>query len=340
MSTIHNQQAIRKKRRKKTPQDNAPAFKKMAFVVLSVPAGGARGMLRWGQKNPRVALATASALVILGLFFYCEQKLVSFSNQRLPDSVALDVVNTDLRLRVRIFTEKALAEAHAKKLSRAEFIKKISSSLEDIDLVDDYWVRSGLDGRFQIRATTQIPILVLEGANNDRYLIGHRLKIMAKNFPETSYPGVLRIFAPELRIQANAPKQSLTPKNLHGKMLRNGAAATMNFSWLAGQGQRIRSAFIERRNGYTLEKMSWRFAQGFTLVLKGTETLATEPGVAPKTQSLTVVLGEIDLPKKLEKLSNILEDLSSRQLMPENIDLNFHEKAIIKLSESGTPVAL
>ena len=340
MSTIDNQQAVRKKRRKRNPQENAPIFKKIGFFLLAVPARGVRNIFRFAHKNPRATLGVVAAVCVVGLLWSAKQSLVKYADRKLPHTVVLDVVNTDLRIRVRNLTEKALSDARARNLSRAEFMRKIGSTLEDIDLIDDYWVRSGLDGRVQIRATTQIPILVLEGANNDRYLIGHRLKIMAKNFPDTGYPGVMRISAPELRIQNPSPKQSLANKGAHNRVLRGGASATMNFSWLASQGQRIRSAFIERRNGYSLEKMSWRSAQGFALLLKGTETPATEAGTAPKAQLLNVVLGESDIPKKLEKLSNILEDLSSRQLMPENIDLNFHEKALIKLSESGTNVAL
>lgn len=363
MGLLESQQPARKKRRKKTPQDTAGPAKKLWYWLLGVPLSLGRLALAVFKDHPRVGTFALVAALSGAAVWLGAARLHAYAERRLPDAIKLDITHAELNARVRTTVEKTLAEARARKLTRPEFTRRLATALDDIDMVDEYWIRTGIDGRLRVRANTQVPILVLEAANGERYLIGHRLKIMAKNFSESAYPGVLRIWAPELRMQNARAKQTLVSKGQGPSarvIYRGNTPLAMNFSWLANQGQRIRGAVIENKVGFTLEKISWKSANGFVLTLKRIQPVvkAPEPDVDPasagkdkdkdkdatevvvKPQIMSVVLGETDLPRKVEKLAHILQDLNARQLVPENVDLNFQDKALIKLSESGASGSL
>lgn len=340
MSTLDNQPFFKKKKRKKKSFETASPTKKTLFLISRSMSFIYSKVFDFSKKKPHlittfflIASATSAAS-------YCKRFLLAYSEKQLPNIINLDVSNSALRVQIRNIAEKELREARNHKLSRSEYMKKTISILDNMDAIDEFWVRSGLDGRIQIRATAQIPILILEVSNNDRYLIGHKHKIMAKNFPDLDYPSVLRITAPEMRLSNNYLKHSGTNNEMTHRPNRFSAFPKMNYTWLANQGQKIQTAFINRKIGYTIEKIGWKSSLGFSLFLKPLENSLNSPENQIKLKPLNVVMGEQELQKKMEKLSKILDDLSSKQLIPENIDLNFREKALIKFADSSNKISL
>ena len=79
-------------------------------------------------------------------------------------------------------------------------------------------------------------------------------------------------------------------------------------------------------------EISWRSQGGFAI-----EARLPQSG----GRTVAVVLGESDLDKKMARLPEILESLKGRGLEPATIDLNYGDKALIRLSESaGAPAPL
>lgn len=319
MAPSIEQRVSKAKRKKARSASNRLGFKGLFFYTLRLPIVGFKHLAIAIAERPKIALL-GFAVVAVGVGGLALRTLIlSYHEKLLPNTIVLSLSNSKTTAEVRAIVESKLAEAKRTNQTRSSFLSHVSQSISEVAAIDEYWIRLGLDRRLQISATLQIPVLLVETAT-DKFVIGNKLKIIEKNPKEENLPKVLRLSVPEARfksIQANAIA-SRNNKYRRTPGLGNLSAENINVPWLVRQSQQIESLVAQKKFPYSIDRIIWKSASGFEIVMKG----------APR-----VVLGESMIPKKIDKLSEVFADLETRRITAESVDLNFSDKALIKTSE-------
>ncbi len=274
-----------------------------------------------------------------------------YSEKILPTQVQIETDNKAITNELYIEISKEIEKSRQNKEKRSDFIAKINSILSSTDLIDQYWIRLGLDGKLQINAIMQIPILLIEAKNGERYVISNNMKIIAKNPLPNEYTSLLKLDAPELKINWKS-KNTNTKIKKNKKLENNNLNETntpVNFIWLLTQTKFINSEMLKLGKGYSLSKISWDSNTGFTLKINRNNSLLNNKipdknAEKPKTDSqnnstlekqdsdyLIALVGENNIKDKLERLKIILKELGNKNILPNKVDLDFTDKASFKI---------
>lgn len=321
MSTTQSQKVSKKSRRRRTVTSGF-SVKSALWSAVYYPAKVAARASSYVVSHPRAALFVAVPASVFLLLASVKMFLSSYHEKILPASVDVYAADTRLAARIRTVTDSTIKEAKKLHQSRTQFLQSLSRSLEEVEGIDEFWLRLGFDKRLQITATQEVAVLLLETGGGDRYLIGHKLKVIAKNPQSIGEKQLLRVTVPELKMRGG--KQTVHWKG-QNKFTRSIDAArfsaeNVSLPWLFRQAQTLQTALAKTNLHLGIDKVIWKTHTGFSLQMNGE---------AP----LQILLGEGELAKKIDKLSEVLADLKTRKISAEVIDLNYADKAIIKMSE-------
>lgn len=301
-----------------------------------------------GFKNrPKLSYALSVFLLAFACIRVSTYFVEIYSEKILPSHVQIDTDNSQVTFELSQLIQKEIEKAKVKKESRSVFLENIKVILDSVDIIDQYWIRLGLDGKLQISAIMQIPIMLIEAKNNERYVISNNMKIIAKNPNINQYASLIKLEAPELKI-------TWKPKNYHSKNIKKSTDdhtadkkdfnTPVNFIWLLSQTKFINSEILKLGTGYTLGKISWDSNSGFTLkITRNNQLLNIKPLEKSKsdtntsitelqnTDTLLALIGENNLKEKLDRLKTLLKDLGNKKIYPSKIDLDFTDKASFKI---------
>lgn len=335
MTLTNDPKTNRKNRRRRAIKNQ----RKISFLSLLrwsfVPFLALGRALLKVRAYPRAAAYVFSPILFVVIVLIVKTALQRYHENVLPRSVVVNVANGGLRQKIRQIAEQEMSEAQRLHKKRTAFLLGLSKEIENIDAIDEFWIRLGFDKKLQVTATEQIPVLLLEAGSGERYLVGHKLRIIAKNPSEAAIGKILRISVPELKIHGNTIVYKTSASNKFARTLSSTrlVAENMNLPWLFRQTQLLQKHLEETDLHYGIEQVVWKNRTGFSLIIKGLESGAH---VSHETLNrINVTLGDLNLDKKVEKLAEVLSDLRSRKMVPESIDLNFTDKAIIKMSEQS-----
>lgn len=319
MAPSIEQRVSKAKRKKARAASNRLGLKGLFFYTLRYPVVGLKRLGLAIAERPKIALI-GFAVMAAGVSGLALRNLIlSYHEKILPNTIVLNISNSKTTAEVRAIVESKLAEAKRTNQTRSNFLSQVSQSISEVAAVDEYWIRLGLDRRLQISATLQIPVLLVETAT-DKFVIGNKLKIIEKNPKEEDLPKVLRLSAPEARFKSIHANSIASRNNKYSRTPGLGklAAENINVPWLVRQSQQIETLITQKKFPYSIDRIVWKNASGFEVIMKG----------APR-----VVLGETMIPKKIDKLSEVFADLENRRITAESVDLNFADKALIKTSD-------
>jgi hypothetical protein len=277
-----------------------------------------------------------------------------YSEKILPNHIQIETDNKQITKDIYLEINKELEKAKKYNEKRSDFIVKINSILSSIDMIDQYWIRLGLDGKLQINAIMQIPVMLIEAKNGERYIISNNMKIIAKNPPPNEYTSLLRLEAPELKMNWKSKNSNIKNKKNKKTDYSNSSLDTnssVNFPWLITQTRYINSEMLKVGTGYSLAKISWDSNTGFTLKINRNNQILTrknneisnektaninDQNDRQENDSLIALLGDNHIKEKMDRLKGILQELSNKNIYPNKVDLDFTDKASFKI-QGQTP---
>lgn len=265
------------------------------------------------RARPKL-ISTLIISIILTLIVSLSIKKINFySEQMLPTSVNIEINNPKIYNSLSNDIYKAINNANKNHEKRSVLLNRIHKILQNNDQLDQYWIRLGLDRNLQINATLQVPLLILETKSLDKYVVSSTAKIIAKNPNTQDYPGLFYLSAPELKINWKQKNKAVFSSK-----------EPLNFPWLINETKIIYSTFQSLQLNFLISKVLWNSSTGFQLKL--TENTLTE------SNSFLVTLGTDKLVSKITKLKTLLVSLSTKNLHPTEIDLDYTDKASFKVS--------
>lgn len=310
--------ARRRKRRKAAQGGSKGRF--LLSLAARAPLAGAKALVAIARRRTKLTLSVSGALLALWGVSFGLAELQAHERAALPKQVVVQTSSRALRESVFKAAQSTLARSREAKEPRALFLQRLSNALEKMDAIESFSLRAGLDRNLQITLVTQVPLFVLEGQGKERVLVGHKMRMMQRKLGPNEHTNVLKIVTPEIKISQLFPKLQAD----------SSATPPLNFAWLAAQGARIRALAQSHSKFFALNEINWTSSQGFTLLIRLPGDTHTE---------VRVHVGESDLAAKLSKLPETLENLRARSLTPTSIDLDFGDKALIRLSESAAPAS-
>ena len=184
------------------------------------------------------------------------------------------------------------------------------------------------------------------------------MKIIAKNPPSNEYTSLLRLEAPELKMNWKSKNSNIKNKK-NKKIDYNNSLSdkntSVNFPWLMTQTRFINSEMLKIGTGYSLAKILWDSNNGFTLKINRNNLIVKQNNDEisnKKTNSikdpnrsqndrqendnLIALLGENHIKEKMDRLKGLLQELSNKNIYPNKVDLDFTDKASFKI-QGQTP---
>lgn len=299
------------------------------------------------KNRPKLTYVLSIIFITLICFKISLYFVDIYSEKILPTQVQVDTDNKLVTFELYRLIYIEIEKAKMQKEKRSVFLNHINEILNSIDTIDQYWIRLGLDGKLQVSAIMQIPIMLIEAKNNERYVISNNMKIIAKNPNPNQYNSLIKLDAPELKI-------NWKPKNYIGKNKKilnedssnkqSNINTPVNFTWLLSQTKFINSEILKLGTGYTLSKISWDSNLGFTLKIirnnqllnnknqekRKDEEIYSQSTIQQDTDYLVALIGENNLKEKLDRLRTLLKELGNKKIYPNKIDLDFTDKASFK----------
>ncbi|APJ02457.1 hypothetical protein [Silvanigrella aquatica] len=304
------------------------------------------------KSKPRLTYILSICILCLSFIKIGTYFVGTYSEKILPTHIQIETDNKQITHILNTEIQQELDKAIKANEKRSEFIHRINSILASKDIIDQYWIRLGLDGKLQINAIMQIPIMLIEAKNGERYIISNNMKIIAKNPLPQDYASLLKLEAPELKINWKSKNSNIKNKK-NNKIDSNNSYietnSSVNFPWLMSQTRFINSEMLKIGTGYSLAKIAWDSNSGFTLkinrnnqllsqkntennntkLLKNTETIKPQNDKIDSDFFLAL-LGENNINEKMERLKRILQELGNKNIYPNKIDLDFTDKASFK----------
>lgn len=343
----HNYEGKRHKLVNKTKKRTQPK-KRAFFIKETFPLFGI--LFSWVKKlfnfifslfkkKPQLLTILFTALICSIIIFIGINKVQSYSETLLPTSIDIEINNPQIYNMVNDDISKALFHAQKIHEKRSRFLNRINNILSSYDQIDQYWIRLGLDRKLEINATLQIPILILETKSGDKYVISSMSKIIAKNPDNSQYPGLYALLAPEIKINWK-PKftQQKYKDSLSGNNFKifSTNKESVNFPWLINQTRIIYSNYQELGLNFLLNKVIWNSTIGFQLILAEAKNNQLPTTTGSFGNTITVLLGKENIVPRIKELKTILDNLSKKNLLPTEIDLDYTDKASFKVSDSNT----
>ena len=274
----------------------------------------------------------------------------NFSEKILPSHISIETDNKIITEEILREVIKELEKSKKNSETRTIFIKNINSILASKDIIDQYWIRLGLDAKLQINAIMHIPIVLLETKNGDRFVVSNNLKIIAKNPPQNTYSTLIRLETSELKIQwkskniirKNKKNNKIEPSNHKSEPL-----PAVNFPWLITQTKLINTEILNLGTGYSLNKIYWDSNNGFILKINRnnilisnkkkdithakTEEQSTTQNEKTDNDYFIINVGDNHIKEKIERLKSVLAELNIKNIYPAKVDLDFNDKASFKI---------
>lgn len=295
----------------------------------------------------------AYVCIKIGVYF-----VETYSEKILPNHIQIETDNKQMTKEIHLEINKELEKSKKYNEKRSDFMLKINSILSSMDLIDQYWIRLGLDGKLQINAIMQIPMMLIDAKNGERYVISNNMKVIAKNPVPNEYTSLLRLEAPELKMNWKSKNSNIKNKKNKKTDYNNSSSNTnspVNFPWLMTQTRFINSEMLKIGTGYSLSKISWDSNTGFILkinrnnqILKSKNNEISNDKIVnmndqnrtqndrQENDSLIALLGENHIKEKMNRLKGILQELSNKNIYPNKVDLDFTDKASFKI-QGQTP---
>lgn len=268
------------------------------------------------MKIVRIILSTlAISFIFFGLY-----KIFCYSEKISPETVQINIVDPEIREKVRVHVSDLMLSQHDLKKTRSEFLNDVAYFLNDIDFIGQFWVRLGLDKKLQIDATLQIPAMILEAKDDERYLVSNSMNILSKNPVNEKFPGLFVLSIPEMKVNWKSKEKSSKDQGKN-KILYYINDNPIDFSWLIKQADIIHYQTQSLGSEYFFHKLSWTSENGFVLTMLR----------KPSDMTFVVFIGHNDIAKKIQNLKILLSNLSNKNLHPQEIDLNYLDKANFKL---------
>lgn len=268
------------------------------------------------MKAVRIILSIlAISLILLGLY-----KIYVYSEKISPDVVQIHIVDPEIREKVRTHVADLMTAQNNSKKTRSEFLNEVAYFLNDIDFIGQFWVRLGLDRKLQIDATLQIPSMILEAKDGERYLVSNSMNILSKDPMSGKFPGLFVLSIPEMKVDWKSKEKS-SKEHVKNKISYLIKGNPIDFSWLTKQADVIHYQTQSLGSEYFFYKLSWTSENGFILTMLR----------KPSDMTFVVFIGHNDIAKKIQNLKILLSNLSNKNLHPQEIDLNYLDKANFKL---------
>lgn len=271
----------------------------------------------WRSLKLKLFKIFLSILFVL-LLFLGSYEIYFYSEKISPESVQISIADPEIREKVRSHVSHLIRVSNEEKGSRSEFLKDVGHFLNEIDFINQFWVRLGLDKKLQIDATMQIPTMILEAKYGERYLVSSSMNILSKNPSTEKFPGLFALSIPEMKVYWKSKEYSFKENNKNVYYI---GEKPINFLWLTKQADIIHSQTQVLGSEYFFNKLSWTLENGFVLTMLR----------KPSDMTFVVFIGHNDIAKKIQNLKILLSSLSSKNLYPQEIDLNYLDKANFKL---------
>ncbi|WP_338636299.1 hypothetical protein [Spirobacillus cienkowskii] len=274
----------------------------------------------------------------------------NFSEKILPSHISIETDNKIITEEILREVIKELEKSKKNSETRTIFLKNIHSILASKDIIDQYWIRLGLDAKLQINAIMHIPIVLLETKNGDRFVVSNNLKIIAKNPAQNAYSTLIRLEASELKIQwksKNIIRKNKKNSKIESSNHKPEPLPAVNFPWLITQTKLINSEILNLGTGYSLNKIYWDSNNGFILKINRNNILIinkkkdtiqekieeqiTTTNEKIDSDHLIINVGDNHIKEKIEHLKLVLTDLTIKNIYPTKVDLDFNDKASFKI---------
>jgi hypothetical protein len=337
MSSLRKQSPQKRgKKGTKGHRASSPWLRAVA-LTLRIPLRAVGVVVKFCLQFPRFSLGS---LVLLLLFFggwWSASRLGETINSIVPKRLSVECPDASLQNRVMRIATITMTETRKNNWNREQMMRRLEERINAIENLDAATLHAGLDGTLQISATPQTPRLVLELSEEQRLIIGNRMTIIGKLPSPISTAGLPWIVAPEGKV-TTLPAEA-------GTGTKRSLVVGVNLPWLYASVQTI---LTENKTfstaGFSVDRFFWRSAAGISLKISTTKRPAPAlfgppaPGavIEPPT-TVTVVLGDTDLAVRTKKLREMLVDFSARAVVPEFIDLNYPDKAIVRMKVSEAP---
>ncbi|KAB8030875.1 hypothetical protein [Fluviispira multicolorata] len=306
------------------------------------------------KKRPRTSYILSIVVIFLIVLKVSIYYVDIYSEKILPNHIQINTDNPKITSELYASINKELIKSIKNQEKRSHFLESVDNILNSLDIVDQYWIRLGLDGKLQINAIMEIPVMIIEAKNNERYIISNNMKIIFKNPPQNEYSSLLKIEAPEVKINWHS-------KNYYIKLKKNRSISNVsnsletsgpvNFPWLIKQIRLINSEIQNVGSGYSLVKISWSSQSGFSLKInRNIQMLKNKKLIPQKSETrelpskdltntelieFNALLGDGQIRDKMDRLKILLIDLSNKNIYPSEVDLDFSDKATFKILGSN-----
>jgi hypothetical protein len=300
------------------------------------------------KRWPRLTLIAGCMLVATVTLGYGTYRSLKKLTQSLPHHIEVSSPRSDLKSRISVIAEETLNTARKEKWSRTALTDKLLSRLSSVEGVDEITVRAGLDKKLRISVAAQAPLLVLQGKDGERILVGSQFKIIARGLGSGEYDHLLQVEAADLNLNIKSSRER--KKANTGLFVRPSSSSSINIRWLSQQALRLQNMFLTEKFPVDVQKIVWRTTNGFSAIVKTSPWDQAHSSPAPvmavpmlqdakmqavteERHKLTIILGEGQFTEKFARLEQILQDLRSKKLHADQIDLAFSDKAVIRMSE-------
>jgi hypothetical protein len=331
MSSLRKQDVKRKTRKRVVSSSHSGKnpFLRIAIKIFQIPIAGVRVAFATFQKHPKASLITSGIIAALCAIAFLISSVHTALNNRLPSKIDIHSTDDSISEKVNSITWKTLQDARFHNQNRAHFLSVLSTRLAAIENIDSFKIRLGLNKKLEIWPTAQSPAFVLEAAESQRVLVSTRMIPIARLGSQTEHASLPLVIAPEARV---SQKLTGSKAKSSGGISVSGINLPRVYRYILTFNSKAEMLAAEN---FVVTSFEWKQATGLSLSLSRSSGFPTQG-------TTKVVMGEYDLDSKMEKLLKVASHIAERNMTPENIDLNYPDRAIIRmnLSEAGTPLSL
>lgn len=282
------------------------------------------------HKKINLAVWVSVAVFFLALFGW--HRVWSTTSRMLPKSLAIQTGDSQLTQNLTQNIAKMIEKARQTNETRTHFLQRVQRLLASSDQIDEYGMRLGLDGVLQIHVLVHVPFVLLYTKGGESYVVSSAAHVIAKNVSKDNYVGLPVLSLPEAKLvwkskALQKKTEPFTAPRLYTST-SSGRAGLLSLPWLIGQTKILYSLFPDLQCPCALSKVVWTEEAGFQVVLVFFETNNTNDVV-------WVLLGKDELVLKMKRMRTVLAQLAQKNLRPSEIDLDYTNKASLKIPEAS-----
>ena len=258
-------------------------------------------------RNPKIAAGLLAIAVATFGIQMAKNWIVTKESGVFPVQTLVIGGTTDIKTKVSTAAASILRKAKKENWTRAKIVKELERELRSNEAVDGASVRLGFDQFLRISIQTQTPAFVLQLGDKSRKLVGHKARIMKSKIQDDEYRNLLILELPETK---------------QGEL--SASKNEVNLPWLSKHVWLIKGGTNLLQEKFLLNKILWTQNTGFAVFLTQTSD----------NSSVQILLGENELGEKLSRIQSVIAKFDDAENFPLTIDMNYSDKAIIRLSES------